>query len=240
MGAVRRPPAGWVHRLATDAPGTSHEVVRDQLRAAILQGAAPPGAAIVVDDVAEHFAVSRIPVREALKTLVGEGLVAHQPRAGYFVAQLTRAELLELYLVREALESAAQAAAVPLADAGCDAEARSAHAALSWAIAAGDVRAHHRESRRFHLALAAPCGMRRLLHMYEAAWDLTEPFQPMSRVDRPQTQVLHEEHGAMLRAFLDRDAETLVAVSRAHSGHLREVLARLPEEAGPFAREPGS
>jgi DNA-binding GntR family transcriptional regulator len=82
--------------------------------------------------------------------------------------------------------------------------------------------------------------MRRLLHMYAAAWDLTEPFQPMSHVGRPQTQVLHEEHGAMLRAFLDRDAEALVAVSRAHSGHLRDVLAGLPEETGLFAPDPPS
>jgi DNA-binding GntR family transcriptional regulator len=234
---VPRPPAPWVRRLAIDGPGTSHEAIRDQLRTAIPQGAAPPGAAIGVDDVADRFTVSRIPVREALKTLVGEGLVSHEPRAGYFVAHLTRAELLELYVVREALESAAQTAAVAQADGASDTEARDAHAALTRAIDDGDVRAHHRESRRFHLALAAPCRMRRLLHMFEAAWDLTEPFQPMSHVDRPQTRVLHDEHGVMLAAFLARDADALVAVSRAHHGHLREVLARLPAETGLFALE---
>jgi DNA-binding GntR family transcriptional regulator len=59
-----------------------------------------------VDAVTEAFAVSRIPVREALIRLVGEGLVDHVPRAGYTVAQLTRDELSQFYAVREALEAA--------------------------------------------------------------------------------------------------------------------------------------
>ena len=52
-------------------------------------------------------------MRESLKTLSGEGLVQHQPNAGYAVAQLTARELAEMYIVRETLESAALAAAVP-------------------------------------------------------------------------------------------------------------------------------
>ncbi len=63
-----------------------HEVVLDESRTVILAGHAPPGVVINVDDVAGRFAVNRIPVREALKTLVGEGLVDHRPRAGYVVA----------------------------------------------------------------------------------------------------------------------------------------------------------
>jgi DNA-binding GntR family transcriptional regulator len=177
---IPRPPAAWVHRLAADParPGTVHEVILDELRAVILDGHAPPGSPIQVDDVAARFVVSRIPVREALKTLIGEGLVDHQARAGYAVAQLTCDELSQFYVVREALEGAALVNAVRLATPNDDAEVAAALAALSLAVREGDSRGHHRESRRFHLALTTPSPMHRLLHMFEAAWNITEPQQP--------------------------------------------------------------
>ena len=56
--------------------------------------------------------VSPIPVRESLQTLIGEGLMSIGPTWDYTVTRLTAAELRELYVVRERLESAALAAAV--------------------------------------------------------------------------------------------------------------------------------
>jgi DNA-binding GntR family transcriptional regulator len=223
-----RPAAAWVWQLATDRPGTVHEVILDELRSIILAGHAPPGAPINVDDVAQRFTVSRIPVREALKTLIGEGLVDHEPRAGYMVAQLTRTELAELYVVREALEAAALSAAVRTATPGDDAQVVAAYAALSQAIDEYDARGHHRESRRFHLALTGPCRMKRLLGMFESAWNITEPLQPMSHVSREMTLSLHDDHRLMVDAFHARDADALLAASSLHYRRLQEVVAALP------------
>lgn len=183
--------AGWIWQLAADRPGTMHEVIRDELRAVILAGPARPGVPINVDDVARRFRASRIPVREALKTLIGEGLVDHEPRAGYRVAQLTRTELAELYVVREALESAALSAAVVSATVADDAEVAAAHEALTRAIQEHDARGHHVHSRRLHFALAGPCRMRRLLGMLESAWNITEPLQPMAHISHEMTCSLH-------------------------------------------------
>jgi DNA-binding GntR family transcriptional regulator len=224
-----RPAAAWLWQLATDRPGTLHEVILGELRAAILAGHAPPGAPINVDDVAHRFTASRIPVREALKTLIGEGLVDHEPRAGYKVAQLTRTELAELYLVREALEAAALGAALRAATPGDDAEVSAAYEALSRAIDEYDARGHHRESRRLHLALTGPCRMRRLLGMFESAWNITEPQQPMSHVSRTMTVSLHEDHRLMVDAFHIRDADALLAASTLHYRRLQEVVASLPD-----------
>ncbi|MFC1436682.1 GntR family transcriptional regulator [Streptacidiphilus sp. N1-10] len=225
---TQRPAAGWVRRLAADRPGTVHEVILDELRAVILAGHAPPGAPMNIDAIAHRFTVSRIPVREALKTLIGEGLVDHAPRAGYAVAQVTRAELAELYVVREALEAAALSAAAQAATEDDDAEVAKAHEALSQAIEDHDARGHHRESRRFHLALAGPCRMRRLLGMFESAWNITEPLQPMSHVSREMTLALHTDHQLMVDAFHARDADALLAVSAVHYRRLQDVVAALP------------
>jgi DNA-binding GntR family transcriptional regulator len=226
-----RPAAAWVWQLATDRPGTVHEVILDELRSVILAGHAPPGAPINVDDVAQRFTVSRIPVREALKTLIGEGLVDHEPRAGYTVAQLTRTELAELYVVREALENAALSAAARTATPGDDAQVVAAYEALSRAIDEYDARGHHRESRRFHLALTGPCRMKRLLGMFESAWNITEPLQPMSHVSRDMTLSLHQDHRLMVDAFHARDADALLAASSLHYRRLQEVVAAMPIRA---------
>jgi DNA-binding GntR family transcriptional regulator len=204
------------------------EAVLGELRRVILAGDAPPGLAIPCDEVAALFEVSVIPVREALKTLVGEGLVEHRRRGGYTVACLTPAELDELYVVRGVLEQAALAAAVAQADGEDHARAREAHDALATAIEQGDARRYNRESRRFHLALVAPAGMHRLQAMLESAWNLTEPYQPMAQVPPQVRRALHGEHEQMLEAFLARDAETLRKQAAGHHEHLRRTISERP------------
>ncbi|WP_305789639.1 GntR family transcriptional regulator [Symbioplanes lichenis] len=205
-----------------------------ELRRCILDGDVPPGSPIPVDGVAATFGVSRIPVREALMTLIGEGLVDHRARTGYRVATMTAAEFAEIYLVREALETAALRVAVDRADDAAVREARSAHAALGAAVRSGDGRAHHRESRRFHLALIRPCEMRRLVHMLTAAWNMTEPLQPMAHLDRAERERLHDDHDAMLDAFAARDSARLVDLCAAHHRRLQGCIARLPRHTGLF------
>ena len=124
-----RPPAAWVATLSTRQAGSAREAILGELKRVILDGGAAPGLPIPVDEVAAHYQVSRIPVREALMSLVGEGLVEHRARAGYTVATLTPGELREFYLVREALEAAALAAAVRRATPADDELVRAAHVA---------------------------------------------------------------------------------------------------------------
>jgi len=226
-------------RLANKPPGSSQGEILGELRRCILDGEVPPGSPIPVDGVAAAFGVSRIPVREALMTLIGEGLVDHRAHTGYRVARLTAAEFGEIYLVREVLETAALRVAVGLADAGDDDQARAAHAALAAAVVAEDGRAHHRESRRFHLALIKPCRMSRLLHMLSMAWNMTESLQPMSHLDVTERELLHRDHAGMLAAFIARDVEALIEVCAAHHHRLQSCIARLPRDTGLFAEPAG-
>jgi len=224
--------------LASSRPGRPQEAILDEMRRAILSGEVPPGTPIPVDEAAELFGVSRIPIRESLKTLIGEGLVDHLPRAGYTVARLTLAELSELYIVRGVLERAALAAAVAKADSQDDQRASSALEALDAAIRADDYPAYQRESRRFHVALMTPSRMHRLLHMVESVWNITEPFQPMAHITDLARGELHSEHREMLRAFLARDAAALQAAAGNHQHHLEESIAALPDDSGLFTGRP--
>jgi len=184
-----RAPSAFTGRLGRTRRGT--DGLLDDLRGVILSGDAAPGIPIPLEEIAQALGVSPIPVREALKTLIGEGLVDHRPRGGYTVARITVAELSELYVVRGVLEQAALTAALPLATEADRIEARAAHAAVGMALADGDMPGYHRASRRFHLALVAPARMHRLQRMLESAWNVTEPYRPMSQLSDEGRAGLH-------------------------------------------------
>jgi DNA-binding GntR family transcriptional regulator len=219
-------PSTLVARLSCVNPGqpTGQQEILADLRRVILAGEAPPGTPIPLEAVAQFFAVSLIPVREALKTLIGEGLVDHESRGGYRVTELTRDELREFYVIREALEAAALRSAVRRATPAHDAAASEIHEALAAAMTVEDQRAYHRDSRRFHVALLAPSGMHRLLHMFELAWNVTDPAQPMAGVTPAEQERMHADHAAMLEAFLARDVDGLLRCSRKHYKRLERAV----------------
>jgi DNA-binding GntR family transcriptional regulator len=80
------------------------EVVTTALRDAILSGELRPGERLLQEQLADQLRVSRIPLRDALRRLEAEGLVRIGPRRGAEVASLTRADVLEIYEIRIALE----------------------------------------------------------------------------------------------------------------------------------------
>jgi DNA-binding GntR family transcriptional regulator len=213
--------------LRAERAGLSQQAILTELRRAILSGDVAPGTQVPMDEVAELFGVSRIPIRESLKTLIGEGLVDHQPRAGYTVARLTPQEFRELYIVRGVLEIAALSAAIDSAGPDDDREAAEALHALDRAMQNRDYRAYQRDSRRFHFALATPCRMPRLMHMIELVWNITEPIQPMAHIRQRDRDELHGEHREMLDAFVARDRARLLRITRQHLDELETTVSDL-------------
>jgi DNA-binding GntR family transcriptional regulator len=84
---------------------TAAEHIYPQLRRAILLGGLRPGAPPIQEELADSFGVSRMPIRDALRTLSAEGLVDLLPYRGARVTRLTMDELEELYAMRIGLEA---------------------------------------------------------------------------------------------------------------------------------------
>lgn len=78
--------------------------VYDALFQEIVSGKLRAGERLLIDDLAERFGVSKIPVREALKALAGKGWVESAPRRGTYVRRLSQEELHELFELRLMLE----------------------------------------------------------------------------------------------------------------------------------------
>lgn len=214
----------WIGELRRADGYATGPYVLSELRRVIVAGQIRPGVSLHVDEIGGFFEVSRIPVREALKTLIGEGLVRHLPRGGYTVTVLSGPELHELYLVRGALEAAAIEAAAAAATAADDQRATDLHRELTEAIEGDEVQRYQKLSRAFHETLLAPCGMPRLQHMLGLVADLTEPSQAMSLLDAEQRAQLQADHTLMLEAFLRRDGVGLSAAARGHHGRLTAYI----------------
>jgi DNA-binding GntR family transcriptional regulator len=83
---------------------TAHEIVREILRHAILNGDLPGGTRLVQTEVAAQLAVSTTPVREALRDLASDQLIRFHPHRGAVVQELDIEEGREIYEIRGALE----------------------------------------------------------------------------------------------------------------------------------------
>lgn len=85
------------------APAPLRHQVLDYVRQAIISGRLAPGARLVERDLIEMMGVSRTVIREALRQLETEGLVATIPNKGPVVRELSAAEAKDLYAIRGAL-----------------------------------------------------------------------------------------------------------------------------------------
>ncbi len=85
---------------------TTEEVYR-RLKQAIVDGDLPPGSRLIERSLAEQLQVSRTPVRETLKTLLGEGLVIVDGHRGLVVSRLSVESVEQAYVLRESLEGLA-------------------------------------------------------------------------------------------------------------------------------------
>lgn len=86
---------------------TFASMVGERIRSNIIEGVLPPGSQLHEVELAASFGVSRGPVREALQRLIQEGLLRSEPHRGVFVPVMSAADIDDIYLAREALESAA-------------------------------------------------------------------------------------------------------------------------------------
>ncbi|WP_232549709.1 GntR family transcriptional regulator [Propioniciclava soli] len=204
-----------------------------ELRRVLVAGRAGPGALVPLDQIAQRFEVSHIPVREALKTLQAEGLVEHTPGSGFRVARLGLPDLLELYTVRRALEAAALGPALERAGEDDRATARVSLARQSAALASGDVAAWDAESRQFHTLLVAPSGMPRLCHMIAVASNAIGPALPMVRLPADRVRALHADHAELTALFVaGGDPEPIQALAAAHVERMAAWLTEAWPSAG--------
>ncbi len=195
--------------------GGSVRRAADAIRNAIVRRELAPGMQVRQADLAMQLHLSRIPVREALKVVETEGLVIHRPNSGYYVRRLSEAELTELYLMRDLLETevlsrvgqVSQPEIEELVLMNLEAEA---------AVATGDVHGMVEANRAFHFGILRLGGLPIILEEIRRLWSMSESYRVFHfSDDRSQTGTI-VQHRNMIDAIRVGDPARLVALSKEH------------------------
>ena len=173
------------------------EAVLDAIKHAILTGGLLPGRPLIETELAAQLGVSKTPVREALKTLAGAGLVTMSPYKGATVRTVDDALAWSLYDIRLLLEPEAVRRAVEL---GGDPHWRAARAALERAAAATDRADRSLANREFHRALYLGCGNDLLAGILDGLRDQTALVTAVVWTRTPTWEQEAREHLSILEA----------------------------------------
>jgi len=208
-------------------PGSRTDFVLETIKAGILGGEFRPGQPLVEAELATRMAVSKTPVREALKTLAGTGLVVMSPYRGASVRVVDAELVTAVYEVRTVLEPEALHRSVRH---GADLGA--ARAALAEAAAEPDPTRRSLVNRRFHRTLYAGCGNRLMIDILDGLRDQTALITVAGWGIRPTWPAERAEHGAILAAAEDGDADRTAGLLRRHIQRFADrMIEELPDDA---------
>lgn len=190
--------------MATIEPlGAVRERVLASLRQDIIAGHLRPGDRLVERELAERFGVSRVPVREAIRALVGEGFVHFESARRTVVRRLTPADVRELFELREALEVYAAGLAAERATDEALADLRDLLERAATATKAGEAEAITDINTRFHDRIRAMAGNSLLISVMEP---VDGRLRWLTRQNTEWPQLL-TEHGELYDAIASGDPE---------------------------------
>ncbi|KIQ25080.1 GntR family transcriptional regulator [Variovorax paradoxus] len=211
-------------------PNSLHDEVAATLREQIFEGTLAPGS--FLDEVAlcERLAISRTPLREALKVLTAEGLLRHEPRRGCFVNEVTERDLDEIFPVIALLEGrCAYEAARNASDAELH-ELDGLHERLERHAKARRINDYYATNHIIHEAI---------IKLADNRW-LAQVIGDLRKILKlARLQQLHapgrldqslSEHLAVFAALKARDSEGADAAMRTHLTRQREALREVARQ----------
>ncbi|ASN53677.1 GntR family transcriptional regulator [Sinomonas sp. R1AF57] len=206
----------------TDAETLSKHL-RDALRRDILAGRWNPGAKLQLIALSQHYETSSTVVREALTRLVGDRLVQLRPNRGFFVPELSLAELEDITEMRCVNEELAARLAIERGTLDWESELIAAHHTLERTQSRDpsdpDVHteAWNDAHQAFHAKLIEACGVPVLIDLTCVLSDLSQLYGRWAGVaTRYANRDVEQEHRDILAAALARDPRLTAALLRAH------------------------
>jgi DNA-binding GntR family transcriptional regulator len=192
----------------------------ESIKRYILEGELDEESRLTEDFLSGQLGISKSPVREALNTLQGEGLIRIEPRRGAYLRRFTIKEVQDLYDLRETLEAHAVATAkvTPALIASLEA---SINLTKKW-LKAKDKLRHIEEDTRFHGAIADASGNRELCRVLANIQNQIWLFR--CKTYRLSSTTAPGAHRAILDALR---ANNKKAAEEAMREHIRLVRNRL-------------
>jgi DNA-binding GntR family transcriptional regulator len=200
------------------APGTRADWVDRRLRAAILSGELQPGDRLVAGPLAQRFAVSATPLREAIQRLAARGLVEIEPQRGARVAPASARDAEEIYELRALLDPRALRDSLEHSDEAHRAAIERAYRQMIHPADATDLVELSDRHTAFHATLLERCRSRWLKRLTALLADHSQRYAllaTLSGVEGGHHDAV-AEHRALRDAALAGDVERAVELLREH------------------------
>jgi DNA-binding GntR family transcriptional regulator len=207
---------------ATSKLSRAH-VIAARLEAEIIAGERKPRERLVELELAARFRVSRAPVREALRLLEREGLVAIDVR-GVHVAGITVQEVADIFEILAHLEELYTVLAAPCLTPPALTRMRAVLAEMATAVHENDVRRYFDLNIGFHAVIREACRNRRLIDLLGTLGKPTLRYRHLAMSLPGRLPVSLEEHRRILAAI---EAGDPVAAGRAARESAEHAFAEL-------------
>ncbi|NLW48955.1 MAG: GntR family transcriptional regulator [Firmicutes bacterium] len=192
------------------------ELVFESIREAIISGQLQAGERLMEIQLAEEMGVSRTPVREAIRKLELEGLVAMIPRKGAYVAGLSFKEIADVFEIRGALEGlAAELAAERITEEELE-ELERYLVRIAEAIDKGDLEKVVANDTDFHSILYQASRNQRLSQIINNLREQIQRFRTTSLSYPGRMKNALEEHRKIVEAISARDGELASKLAHEH------------------------
>ena len=207
--------------MAATSPTTRSDWVEERLRVAILRGELEPGQRLHANDLAERWAVSATPLREAFQRLASDGLVEMLPQRGARVAALSVDDAAQVYELRLLLEPRCLRQSLERSD---DDHRRAIKEAFEAFRSATTLEESLDAHTQFHETLLARCPSGWLLRFTSQLADASRLYQVASAGGRPARRHPKAEHKALRDAAVRGDIDACVALQEEHLRRTLELV----------------
>jgi DNA-binding GntR family transcriptional regulator len=205
--------------------------VADKLRDQIIRGEIPEGAQLRQDAIATQFRVSRIPVREALRQLDAEGLIAIVPNRGATVPALSPDDVEELFSIRALLEPEVLKLSIPRLTEEDFAEAEAVLRTYVSELRREDhVSAWGRLNWQFHSVLYSRANQPRFMAIIRNVNNSGERYTRLQLYLTHGIKRANDEHHRILELCRNREVTAACELLREHIQYAGESLKRALEQ----------
>ena len=203
-----------------------HEETVSRLRDMILDGVLPPGDWIAEMKLCNDLAISRTPLREALKVLASENLVTLLPNRGAIVTDIRVDEIVELFEIMGALEGLIGRLAVARATDDDIQTLGAMHSAMVAHHDNGDRPAYFDLNQAIHQRIADLSGNQSLANAYAGFAGKIKRARYLANLSDARWAESVREHEGFMAALASRDALLFASLLQNHSHHTGEVVCR--------------
>lgn len=195
----------------------------ENIRHAILKGELPPGSRMSQVKIAEHFGLSRTPVREALRMIQREGLITAERGRQVVIASTSVADLDELYALRINLDTATARMTIPLIDDDCLDELGACLSAMISYEDLGSFENYDKAHLQFHMIIIRDAGTRHVSQSTSLN-DHAERYRRLYLSQPASWEQGRVEHRKIFEACKERDGGTVARLLAQHFAKIALTL----------------